>query len=69
MLVADAYQGRGFGSMLTDYCLEICQSWGIGTVVAETSPQNRHMVAIFEHRGFQIDRTASPDVVLRSVRN
>ena len=64
VLVADAYQGLGLGAMLTDYCLEICKSWGIGTVVAETSPQNRRMVAIFQNRGFQIDRTVSPDVVL-----
>jgi acetyltransferase len=64
VLVADAYQGQGLGSLLTDYCLEICKSWGIRTVVAETAPENRRMLAIFEHRGFTLDRSVSSDVVL-----
>ena len=66
VLVADAYQGIGLGSLLTDDCLEICSRWGIGTVVAETSPANHRMLSIFEHRGFQLDRTVSSDVVLGS---
>ena len=64
VLVADAYQGLGLGAMLTDYCLEICHSWRINRVVAETAPQNHRMVEIFRDRGFHIDRTVSPDVVL-----
>ena len=64
VLVADEFQGRGLGSLLTDYCLEICHRWGIGTVVAETAPENRRMLDIFEHRGFELDRSVSTDVVL-----
>jgi acetyltransferase len=64
VLVADAYQGVGLGSLLTDYCLEICNQWGIATVVAETSPENQKMLTMFERRGFQLDRTVSSDVVL-----
>jgi acetyltransferase len=64
VLVADTYQGLGLGSLLTDYCLEICQRWGIGIVVAETAPENRRMLAMFEHRGFNLDREVSSDVVL-----
>ncbi|MCH5376529.1 MAG: GNAT family N-acetyltransferase, partial [Planctomycetes bacterium] len=64
VLVADAYQGRGLGALLTDYCLEICHRWGIESVVAETAPENIRMLGIFEKRGFQFDRSASPDVVL-----
>ena len=64
VLVADAYQGIGLGSLLTDYCLEICQGWGIATVVAEIAPENRRMLDIFERRGFELDRSVSSDVVL-----
>ncbi len=64
VLVADAYQGQGLGSLLTDYCLEISKGWGIGTIIAEIAPDNRRMLAIFQHRGFELDRSASPDVVL-----
>ncbi len=64
VLVADAYQGAGLGSILTDYCLEICQGWGIKTVVAETAPDNHRMVQMFARRGFEIDRDVSDDVVL-----
>lgn len=64
VLVADAYQGRGLGSVLTDYCLEICQQWGINKVVAETAPENRRMISMFVHRGFTLDSTSVPEVVL-----
>jgi acetyltransferase len=64
VLVADAYQGKGLGALLTDYCLEICQNWGINTVLAETSPQNRRMLSIFQHRGFKLDRETADDSVL-----
>jgi GNAT superfamily N-acetyltransferase len=29
VLVTDAFQGCGLGSLLTDFCLGICQEWGI----------------------------------------
>jgi acetyltransferase len=64
VLVADPYQGRGLGSLLTDYCLEICKGWGINSVVAETSPENHGMLSIFQRRGFIFDRPAMSDVVL-----
>jgi acetyltransferase len=64
VLIADAYHGIGLGSLLTDYCLEICRAWGINIVVAEMSPQNHRMIGIFQHRGFELDHTVSSDVVL-----
>jgi acetyltransferase len=64
VLVADAYQGRGLGSLLTDYCLEICRDWGIQSVVAEMAPENHRMIAIMQQRGFRLEHTISRDVVL-----
>jgi acetyltransferase len=64
VLVADAYQGQGLGSLLTDYCLEIGKGWGLRWVVAETAPDNNRMLGIFQRRGFELDRSVAPDVVI-----
>jgi acetyltransferase len=52
VLVIDAWQGRGLGSLLTDYCLAISQTWGVRYIQAETSLDNHRMVTMFQHRGF-----------------
>ncbi|NQV23746.1 MAG: bifunctional acetate--CoA ligase family protein/GNAT family N-acetyltransferase [Rhodopirellula sp.] len=54
ILVTDDWQNKGVGNLLTDYCLEICQSWGIDRVVAETDPENRRMIHMFQKRGFEV---------------
>lgn len=64
VIIGDAHQGLGLGSILTDYCLEICCDWGIKTVLAETSPDNQRMLAIFQERGFKLDSKSSSDAVL-----
>ena len=64
VFVADPWQNRGLGGLLTDYCLEIAQSWGIKRVVAETTPDNVRMIAIFANRGFAIEHRPEEGVVL-----
>jgi acetyltransferase len=64
VLVADAYQGIGLGSLLTDYCMEICNDWGIQRIVAETSPDNKRMLGILEQRNFGLEFQPQNDVVL-----
>jgi acetyltransferase len=64
VLVADPWQGRGLGSLLMDYCLTICQRWGVREVTAETAPDNVRMLAMFQRRGFALDRSVAPDVVV-----
>ncbi len=51
-MVADAWQGRGLGGILLDYCLELARRRGFRRVVAETDPENRPMLAVFSGRGF-----------------
>lgn len=63
ILVGDPWHGIGLGSLLTDYCLEVCQRWGVQRVVAETARDNHRMIGIFRHRGFTIDST-DPESVL-----
>ncbi|HVN76395.1 MAG TPA: bifunctional acetate--CoA ligase family protein/GNAT family N-acetyltransferase [Thermoanaerobaculaceae bacterium] len=55
VLVTDAWQNRGLGALLTDYCIEIAAGWGAKRVVAQTTSDNRRMLALFERRGFAIE--------------
>jgi acetyltransferase len=56
VLVADAWQGRGLGNVLTDFSLEICSSWGIHRIYCETTDDNGRMQNILERRQFQLVR-------------
>ncbi|WP_339907422.1 bifunctional acetate--CoA ligase family protein/GNAT family N-acetyltransferase [Symmachiella dynata] len=64
ILIGDDWQGLGLGSLLTDYCLEVCQRWGVTEVTAETDPTNHRMLDIFRKRSFTLDATSCPDSVL-----
>ncbi len=54
VLVQDAWQDKGLGGLLTDYCLGIAREWGVRTVTAITTTDNPRMIAVFEKRGFRI---------------
>ena len=64
ILVGDPWQGIGLGTVLTNYCLGLCQNWKIQSVVAEMAPQNSRMIRMLQHRGFEIDRSRARDVVI-----
>jgi len=66
VIVPDAWQGRGVGGLLLDYCLEVAANWGIAEVVAETDPDNRRMLSMFRKRGFNSEIRREEDVVLLS---
>ncbi|HVW00396.1 MAG TPA: GNAT family N-acetyltransferase, partial [Planctomycetaceae bacterium] len=63
VLVVDAWQGRGVGSVLTDYCLEIARQWNVRQVFGETSTDNARMLGLFRNRGFTL-RQDEPQTVL-----
>ncbi|HXY20618.1 MAG TPA: GNAT family N-acetyltransferase [Gemmatimonadales bacterium] len=54
VLVVDEWQHRELGGLLTDYCLEIARGWKLERVVAQTTTDNRPMIAVFERRGFEV---------------
>jgi len=54
ILVADAWQNRGLGGHITDYCLEIAARWGAQRIVAQTTTDNPRMIALFRNHGFDI---------------
>lgn len=63
VLVTDAWQGRGLGGLLLDYCMEIAGHWGVVRIVAETDPRNRKMLESFDKRGFKAKRDFEEEVV------
>lgn len=63
VMVADAWQGQGLGGVLLDYCIEIAEKREIREIVAETDPQNRKMIAVFQKRGFKSQVCIEDDVV------
>ena len=66
VIVVDRWHGHGLGGLLTDYCLEVAQRWGVKKVVAETSKDNARMLATFRDRGFAMNEEQEQDVVLVS---
>jgi acetyltransferase len=58
LLVADKWQGRGLGNVLTRFCFEICDSWGIEHVHADTTTDNLRMRSILDHHHFHLSSSA-----------
>lgn len=54
ILITDKWQNRDLGGILTDYCIDIAQKWGIKKIYAQTTSDNKRMIALFEKRGFNI---------------
>ena len=62
-IVSDPWQGRGIGRLLLDHCLNLARRWGIRSVVAETDPKNRAMLALLKDRGFATELSFEDDAV------
>jgi acetyltransferase len=53
VLIADAWQDRDLGSLLTDYCLDIAKGWDLKKVMAVTTRDNHRMLSVLRKRGFR----------------
>jgi acetyltransferase len=70
VLVADAWQGRGLGTLITDFCFEICSTWGIDRVYAETTADNQRMQRILRRHKFETKKATAREVLYEaSLRN
>ncbi len=58
ILVADKWQNKDLGGMLTDYCMEIAKTWGLKKIIAQTTSDNQRMINVLQKRGFEI----KPDI-------
>ena len=63
VLVQDAWQNKGLGGLLTDYCTEIAREWGLRKLTAITTTDNPRMIAVFERRGFRVVRDLETSLV------
>ncbi len=54
VLITDEWQKRELGFILTEYCLEIAKMAGIKRLAAETTQDNKAMIAVFRKLGFKI---------------
>jgi len=52
--VGDALQGRGIGSLLTEYCIEVARDRGIREIVADMLPENEGIIALLRRKGFAL---------------
>ena len=53
-VVADDYQHHGIGSLLLDELARAARSRGIRTFLAETLCENKAMLDVFHHSGFDV---------------
>jgi acetyltransferase len=67
ILLADDWQGRGLGNILTDFCFEICSNWGIDRVYAETTIDNQAMQKILRRQKFKQKKAGDGDVLYEAV--
>ena len=67
ILVTDDWQGRGLGTLMTDYCMELCDSWGISRVFAETTEDNQHMQEILRRHNFRRKKSTNGEVLYETI--
>jgi acetyltransferase len=54
ILITDAWQRKDLGNLLTKYCMDVAKHWGLKRIVAETTVDNKPMIAVFKKYGFSI---------------
>lgn len=62
-VIADEFQRHGIGSLLLDQLVEVARAHGITTFLADTLCENREMLNVFLHSGFQVSQEIEFDTV------
>lgn len=57
ILIADAWQQKDLGNIITDFCLQIAGTWNLKKIVAQTTSDNKRMISVFKKRNFRITTT------------
>ena len=63
LVVEDAYQGRGIGSVLLEHLAAAAREAGVSRFVAEVLPENSTMLRVFADAGYQVQRQYADGVV------
>jgi acetyltransferase len=54
ILIADAWQQKDLGNIITDFCLEVAEQGNLKKIVAQTTTDNKPMISVFQKRGFEV---------------
>lgn len=54
VVVGDPWQGRGVGSHLMDFCIEIARQRGVRRIMGDMLPENRVILEMAKRRGFEL---------------
>lgn len=68
VLVGEAWQGRGLGKLLTDYCLRNAHRVQVQEVFAFTQRTNTRMIRVFQRLGFQLEAAPDPAMLMATRR-
>lgn len=63
ILIADAWQHKDLGNMITDFCLEIAETWNMKRIIAQTTTDNKRMISVFQRRNFTITMNSADSTV------
>lgn len=63
VLVSDSWQNKDLGSIITDFCFEVAERWGLKKIVAQTTTDNNRMISMFRKRGFDIKTDKQSELV------
>ncbi|MEI6433458.1 MAG: bifunctional acetate--CoA ligase family protein/GNAT family N-acetyltransferase [Bacteroidota bacterium] len=54
ILIADAWQQKDLGNIITDFCIDVASHGKIKKIVAQTTTDNKRMISVFQKRGFEV---------------
>jgi len=63
VVVADAWQGRGIGIMLSEYSISIARRLGTTSIWGIVSPENNKMILMARQLGFSVKMDAEAEVI------
>ncbi len=63
MLIADPYQGQGFGTELLTHLIEVARAEGLQRLTGEILAENHGMQHLCKRVGFQLNPTAEPGIL------
>ena len=68
MLVGEAWQGKGLGNRLTEYCLRHAGRIQVDEVYVVTQRDNQRMIQVFKRWGFRLEPASDPTLLVATLR-
>jgi acetyltransferase len=68
VLVGEAWQGKGLGNRLTEYCLRHAGRIQVDEVYGVTQRDNQRMIQVFKRWGFRLEPASDPTLLVATLR-